>query len=48
MESIPTVKPVFKKNEEKNEPESTLSLSDMLEKPKKQKTKQEDLFDLKD
>lgn len=48
VESIPTVKPVFKKNEEKNEPESTLSLSDMLEKPKKQKTKQENLFDLKD
>lgn len=48
VESIPTVKPVFKKNEEKNEPETTLSLSDMLEKPKKQKAKQEDLFDLKD
>lgn len=48
VESIPKIKPEFKKKEEKSEPEVTLSLSDMLEKPKKQKTAQEDLFSLKD
>ena len=48
VESIPTMKPVFKKNEEKNEPEATLSLQDMLEKPQKQTATQGNLFNLKD
>lgn len=48
IESIPTMKPIFKKKEEKSEPEATLSLSDMLEKPKKRTATQEDLFNLKD
>lgn len=42
VESIPTMKPEPKKVE------ASLSLDDMLEKPKQNTTKQEDLFSLKD
>lgn len=45
VEEIPSVKPQFKKKEE-NENKETLSLSEMLEKPKTKSTVQEDLFNL--